>query len=53
MDRDRKLDSLKGFLIVLVILGHVIGEGNQDILNKYFIEGTERRGYLGVRRFLM
>lgn len=26
MNRDVRLDSLKGFLILLVILGHIIGE---------------------------
>ena len=28
MNRDIRLDSLKGFLILLVILGHIIGESN-------------------------
>lgn len=35
MDRNIKLDSLKGFLIILVILGHIIGEGSSDVFNKY------------------
>ena len=34
MARDIRLDSLKGLLIILVILGHVITDiGNKSLLN--------------------
>ena len=34
-ERNHKLDSLKGFLIITVVLGHILGDGSQDVLNKY------------------
>lgn len=34
-ERNYKLDSLKGFLIITVVLGHILGDGIQDVLSKY------------------
>ena len=39
-NRDERIDSLKGFLILLVVLGHLIGES--DIISKESIWGWVR-----------
>lgn len=53
MQRDLRLDSIKGFLIILVVLGHLIGKcGRDDFVTQnveIFIYSFHMPLFMGMR----